>query len=666
MRTAQTQERQQLEARELALATNRVAFDGGDHLRYFRQRGIAEGVVEAAQIGFEAGAFTYPCMAREGGLLAVHCKSKARDGRGKRRQWWKGYASDLPSKGCGKNPKEPAKVIPFGLETLVLLEPGSLVVLCCGEEDALSLRQAGYIALSQPGAGLLEPVYARELAGFEVVVLYDAGEEREAGKDALTLREAGAREVRVVGWPPDALNGADVNGRLVEDPNGFTGWVAGMVAGAGPVSEIGASEPGRGGVPDTYYPSVPVPAETPWPKLEDEAFHGLAGEIVREMEPHSEADPVALLGSLLCAFGNAAGRGAHLRMGADAHHLNLFAAFVGESSKARKGMSWNFVNDLMQVVDDAWTSGRVVTGISSGEGLVYHVRDRREKGTDGREVEVVDEGVSDKRLLSVEPELAGLLKVMARQGSTTSAVVRMAWDGRKLQNLTKNSPDAATDAHVSVVGHITKGELLRHLTETEAANGFANRFLWFMVRRSKELPFGGGWHAVDRTPLAERLRAALLFAGQPFEVGWSEDAKEIWRAVYGPLSEGKPGMLGAVTGRAEAQTVRLAALYAVLDISREIRREHIRAALALWEYAEESARYIFGDATGDPEADAILDALRATKASGLTRTQIRDLFQRNKGAERINQALALLLRTGKAAPVFEETGGRPLERWFVR
>jgi hypothetical protein len=187
-----------------------------------------------------------------------------------------------------------------------------------------------------------------------------------------------------------------------------------------------------------------------------------------------------------------------------------------------------------------------------------------------------------------------------------------------------------------------------------------------MVRRSKELPFGGGWHAVDKTPLAERLRAALRFAGQPLEVGWAEDAKEVWRAVYGPLSEGKPGMLGAVTGRAEAQTVRLAALYAVLDLSRQIRREHIRAALALWEYAEESARYIFGDATGDPEADAILDALRAAKSSGLTRTQIRDLFQRNKGAERINQALALLLRTGKAAPVFEETGGRPVERWFAR
>jgi hypothetical protein len=175
-------------------------------------------------------------------------------------------------------------------------------------------------------------------------------------------------------------------------------------------------------------------------------------------------------------------------------------------------MSWNFVDDLMRKIDEPWTSNRVVTGISSGEGLVHHVRDRREKTRDDGETEVLDEGIPDKRLLSVEPELASLLKVMARQGSTTSAMVRTAWDGRKLQNLTKNSPDAATGAHVSVIGHITKGELLRHLTETEAANGFANRFLWFMVRRSKELPFGGEWHAVDKALLSESLRVALRFA----------------------------------------------------------------------------------------------------------------------------------------------------------
>ena len=70
---------------------------------------------------------------------------------------------------------------------------------------------------------------------------------------------------------------------------------------------------------------------------------------------------------------------------------------------------------------------------------------------------------------------------------------------------------AITDAHVSIVGHITKAELLRHLTETEAANGFANRFLWLMVRRSKKLPFGGEWYKVETASLVKRLDEALEF-----------------------------------------------------------------------------------------------------------------------------------------------------------
>jgi hypothetical protein len=101
--------------------------------------------------------------------------SAERNEKGKRQQWWGGFAENLPPKRHGKKPADPAKVIPFGLETLRDLKPGSLIVLCCGEEDALSVRQAGYTAVSQPGAGLLEPVYAGEFDGLEVVAFYDAG-----------------------------------------------------------------------------------------------------------------------------------------------------------------------------------------------------------------------------------------------------------------------------------------------------------------------------------------------------------------------------------------------------------------------------------------------------------------------------------------------------------
>jgi hypothetical protein len=208
-----------------------------------------------------------------------------------------------------------------------------------------------------------------------------------------------------------------------------------------------------------------------------------------------------------------------------------------------------------------------------------------------------------------------------------------------------------------MVGHITKAELLRHLTQTEVANGFANRSVWLMVKRSKQLPFGGEWHTVDTAPLVRRLRSALEFGSAPVLVTWGDSAVDIWRDVYGLLSEGKPGLLGAVVGRGEAQVVRLAALYAVISESLEIEREHLLAALALWDYSEKSARYIFGEATGDPVADEIAGRLRAAGEAGMTRTEISNLFGRNKSADHIAQALMLVLRTGRGRRKTQKTGG---------
>ena len=372
-----------------------------------------------------------------------------------------------------------------------------------------------------------------------------------------------------------------------------------------------------------------------------------------------------MLASLLAAYGNAIGRGAFFRVGADLHHLKLNVGLVGDTSKGRKGMSWGHVRELMCASDERWTEERVLHGLSSGEGLIYAVRDRLEGEDKKGEKVVFDPGVEDKRLLVLEAELAGVLKVMSREGNTLSPVIRQAWDDGALQTLTKNSPMKATDAHVSIVGHITKAELLRHLTETEAANGFANRFIWLMVKRSKKLPFGGEWHRVDAAPLVRRLSSALEFASAPVEVMWGDGARDIWSTVYGPLSEGKLGLFGAVVGRGEAQVVRLAALYTLMNESYEIDADHLLAALALWDCSEQSARYIFGDATGDAVADQIYDSLCAAGKDGMTKTEISQLFGRNKSAERIARALSLLLSMGHVRQKMQRTRGRRAERWFA-
>jgi hypothetical protein len=96
-------------------------------------------------------------------------------------------------------------------------------------------------------------------------------------------------------------------------------------------------------------------------------------------------------------------------------------------------------------------------------------------------------------------------------------------------------------------------------------------------------------------------------------------------------------MFGAATGRAEAHTIRLALIYALLDRSTTISSPHLDAALALWRYARDSTRWVFGDSLGDPTADDIW-MLAKDRAHGITRTEVRDLFSRNKRAREIDRA----------------------------
>lgn len=411
-----------------------------------------------------------------------------------------------------------------------------------------------------------------------------------------------------------------------------------------------------------------------WPeRMDAAALHGPAGEFVRLIEPHTEADLVAILVQVLVAFGNCVGRGPHFPVEADEHHPNLFAGIVGATSKGRKGTSWGQVRRLFFPVDEAWVKGSIASGLSSGEGLIWAVRDEilrhepiKQRGVvSGYQDVVADPGISDKRLLVVESELASALRVLGREGNTLSATVRSAWDTGDLRTMVKNSPARATGAHISILGHITRDELIRYLDTTEAGNGFANRFIWVCVRRSKCLPEGGCFEQLDLRRIRDCVASAIRAARTVTRIQRDPAAKELWRSVYEDLSAGKPGLFGAVISRAEAQVTRLSAIYALLDGSPVIQVQHLEAALAVWDYAEASAGYIFGDSLGDPVADTILKALRSTP-EGLTRDDIRNLFGRNQPAPRIVRASNSLLEQGLARREREEdTGGRPAERWFA-
>jgi phage/plasmid primase-like uncharacterized protein len=408
----------------------------------------------------------------------------------------------------------------------------------------------------------------------------------------------------------------------------------------------------------------------PWPEaMEAPAFHGIAGEFVRMVGPNTEADPAAILLQFLVAFGALVGRGPHFKVEGDEHHPNLFILLIGATAKGRKGTSWGRVREAFQRIED-WKPH--VAGLSSGEGLKYHVRDERRETNTNKKGEsvtgVVDTGVDDKRLLVVESEFASVLRVAQRQGSTLSATVREAWDTGNLRTLIKTDPIEATGAHICVVGHITADELRAELTATDAANGFANRFLFVAVKRSKFLPEGGD--DADESELqvyADRLRDLACLARTRGRITRTPAARAAWSEVYPVLSSGSEGLHGAVTARAEAQVIRLSLIYALLDGAAQIDVPHLLAALAVWNYCDATAKHVFGQSLGNKAADEIMRRLHTAGDAGLTRTEIRDLFGRNLSADKIGVALELLRQKGQATvDSASSNGGRPTEVWRAK
>jgi hypothetical protein len=417
--------------------------------------------------------------------------------------------------------------------------------------------------------------------------------------------------------------------------------------------------------------TLPLPKPPEWPQLEAAAYHGPLGEIVQKLEPETEADPSGILLSTMVVFGNAVGRVPFFPIEGDHHHTNLFCVLVGESSRGRKGTSLGRTLSLFQDADPIWKQNCITTGLSSGEGLIWAVRDPievvepvKEKGKIISYQNVVkDQGVTDKRLLVTEPEFAQTLKVLRREGNTLSPVVRQAWDSGSLTAMTKNNFARATGTHVSILGHITRPELTKCLCDTDCFNGFANRFLWGLVRRSKLLPDGG--NGVDLAPFKERLSKSLTDARKIGTMTRSPEARALWHELYTELTAERPGLYGAVVGRGEAQTLRLSMLYALLDGVGVIDVRHLQAATAVWRYCDASARIIFAEGqaeTADPLEQLLL--IKVREQPGINRRGLHKAIGGHIPAKEMVQALARLRDRGQVRCESIATGGRPSECWF--
>lgn len=399
------------------------------------------------------------------------------------------------------------------------------------------------------------------------------------------------------------------------------------------------------------------------PTMAEEGFPPLLKAIVDTACATSEAHPVAVAANVLTMFCAMVGRGLVQFIGDAALHARLFILIVGKSGKARKGTAEHTPLRIFRTADEILrerlkTADRLrihAGGLSTGEGLVYAIRDADE----GKE----DAGVNDKRLLVVEPEFDNVLAHVKREGNTLSATIRNLWDGRDLEPMSKSgqkSGERATRPHVVITGHITGFELREKSTETDAANGLLNRFITVFVHRPKLVPLPEPTPEVRIRHLAERMAAAIeaatdgnYHANNKTEIRLGEEAREFWCEQYPQLSRDREGKGGSLMARAEVYARMLAMIFCLMDGRREIEPCDLRAALAWVDYWRQSVDYIYRMADEDGEMDPftlqVFEAIRAKP--GITATELSGVFHRNKSRNEIKRALENLV--GMAPPLVE-------------
>jgi Protein of unknown function (DUF3987) len=397
--------------------------------------------------------------------------------------------------------------------------------------------------------------------------------------------------------------------------------------------------------------AVKTPVDTSAIDLHPLACYGFLGRALERIGPATEVRAGVTAMMLITIIGNLFGHTAwtitEARVDGDGHrqYPTFLTAYIGRSSKGRKGTSWNLGKQMMKsALGHTWDSKERITSVASGEGIIHQVRDARSEMKKPSKnappvMTLVDEGVRDKRKICVVEEMSLIFNLAARPGNIILDIIRACADCSDLDNPTKNAKEYATDPTVSMITHSTQQALLGNLKADNVTNGVLNRFLWVWTSRNKRLPLG---HSVEFHDLGQELAQILAFS--PGEVFLSETAKPIWREMYMWLNPEDSDndiipIIDSILARAEMYLIRLALVYALLDRSRTIEPRHLQAAWAVWAYSEESARRIFGNSVTDKTANTLIELL---KEGDMVSTSIYEAFNGRLLAHDLKQAIKRL------------------------
>jgi hypothetical protein len=551
----------------------------------------------------------------------------------------------------------------------------SPVYLTEGEKKALALSQLGLAAIGIGGiwggckkgsTELIDDLAAIPWTDRVVYIVFDYDEkastrcESEAARTRLAraLKAKGAGEVYNVELP----EGRGPEGEKVKlgvddflvfyDAEGADAFQQ-LVEQAIPVIKIIPGVGGEsGGIPVIKIISPPV--------LGEAAYHGPIGKFLRAVAPHTEATDAGILAHLLPALGVYAGPGPHVWAGTK-QYARVNTVLVGPTSTGRKGTALAPVDLLMNFADQEFWKEQRVGGLSTGEGLVTKVADKKKADEDGNE-EIIP---VEKRLYVVEEEFSKVLAQLRRDGNILSQILRESYDSGNLSVLTRNNPLQAFGAHIAITGHITPEELFDRFNHIEMANGFGNRFLWFAVKSDKVLP---RCQPIPKEVFKTLISSIWLLSNRQEQYFPLADASmEKWeKEIYPSLREDKTGLSGALVARGSSMVLRLALIYFLLDPppkggSQGIAPVHLDAALAVWRYCEESVQMLFRSRTGTFLGDKILELLAdGPKTKDTLNDHLSPKQKAEAGGVLANLEAAVLIRKTTAK---KAGAGRPATMW---
>lgn len=397
-----------------------------------------------------------------------------------------------------------------------------------------------------------------------------------------------------------------------------------------------------------------ITSSTKEPKFDVSKLHGPIADLVRKIDPYTEANAIAVYMQMISILGGYFGRIAGAHVSGDRHYPNIFMLIVGNSSVARKGTSLGVATAILKQVIPDFVKSNMKSGASSGEGIPYHLRDplyeMKNKKKDGKitiEKVLVDQGVSDKRLVIVETEFGSVLISMKREGNKLSTVFRDAYDSKNLGTLTKNNSVTATNPHVSIIAHITIEEFRHLLDVVDYFNGFGNRFMYFYTKSEKCLPHAPAVEDIDLSNELKGLKAAidfwtpLLASPHEIRIKFTKEAANLWETIYPEIKDPKvDGIVGTFLSRGPAHVKKLAIILAMVDMKTEIHPIHLASALELWNYSSETVKFIFKDKnqTVTKKALKAIHYLESSLNEQASRTEISSkCFQRNASAESIDE-----------------------------